>query len=153
MTDYHIRFGGPEVMIYWRVEGESVCIYSQLKQCPASRLIPPTGTTSSARSSRARSARRSCCGPSTGGGRPWTLGRALGEAGRIAKIVILLAYLDDEAYRRWILLQPNGGDARHALAHNVNVPRPQRRRCASRTARGERTSSTPSALVLNAIAW
>ena len=54
-----------------------------------------------------------------GGGRPCALGRALGEVGRIAKTVFLLAYLDDEAYRRRILTQLNRGEARHALARKV----------------------------------
>jgi TnpA family transposase len=54
-----------------------------------------------------------------GGGRPCALGRALAEVGRIAKTVFLLAYLDDEAYRRRILTQLNRGEARHALARKV----------------------------------
>jgi TnpA family transposase len=31
MTEWHQRYGGPGVMIYWHVERRSVCIYSQLK--------------------------------------------------------------------------------------------------------------------------
>jgi hypothetical protein len=31
MTEWHVRYGGPGVMIYWHVEKNSVCIYSQLK--------------------------------------------------------------------------------------------------------------------------
>ena len=54
-----------------------------------------------------------------GGGRPGALGRALAEVGRIAKTIFLLAYLDDEAYRRRILTQINRGEARHALARRV----------------------------------
>jgi len=38
MTEYHIRYGGPGVMIYWHVERKSVCIYSQLKHCSASEV-------------------------------------------------------------------------------------------------------------------
>ena len=38
-----------------------------------------------------------------GGGRPSTLGRAIGEVGRVAKTLYLLNYLDDESYRRRIL--------------------------------------------------
>jgi TnpA family transposase len=53
------------------------------------------------------------------GGRPSALGRALAEVGRIAKTIFLLAYLDDEAYRRRILTQINRGEARHALARKV----------------------------------
>ena len=33
MTQWHIRYGGRGVMIYWHVEKNSVCIYSQLKTC------------------------------------------------------------------------------------------------------------------------
>lgn len=32
------RASGPGVMIYWHVEGKSVCIYSQLKSCSASEV-------------------------------------------------------------------------------------------------------------------
>jgi TnpA family transposase len=44
-------------------------------------------------------------------GRPSTLARAIGELGRIAKTLYLLAYLDDENYRRRILVQLNRGEA------------------------------------------
>lgn len=33
MTEWHIRYGGRGVMIYWHVEKKSACIYSQLKTC------------------------------------------------------------------------------------------------------------------------
>jgi TnpA family transposase len=36
MTEWHQRYGGPGVMIYWHVERRSVCIYSQLKSCSGS---------------------------------------------------------------------------------------------------------------------
>ena len=36
MTEFHARYGGYGVMIYWHVERKSVCIYSQLKSCSAS---------------------------------------------------------------------------------------------------------------------
>jgi TnpA family transposase len=49
-------------------------------------------------------------------GRPSTLARALGELGRIPKTLYLLSYLDDETYRRRILLQLNRGEGRHRLA-------------------------------------
>ena len=38
MTEYHVRYGGPGVMIYWHVDRKSVCIYSQLKTCSASEV-------------------------------------------------------------------------------------------------------------------
>jgi Tn3 transposase DDE domain len=77
-----------------------------------------------------------------GGGRPSALGRALAEVGRIAKTIFLLAYLDDEAYRRRILTQINRGEARHALARKA--PTVTAVSCASPTARARRTSSAPS---------
>ena len=33
-----LRYGGPGVMIYWHVEKNSVCIYSQLKACSSSEV-------------------------------------------------------------------------------------------------------------------
>jgi TnpA family transposase len=54
-----------------------------------------------------------------GGGRPTTVARAIGEVGRIAKTLHLLAYVDDEAYRRRILVQLNRGETRHTLARHV----------------------------------
>jgi TnpA family transposase len=38
MTEWHARYGGPGVMIYWHVERKSVCVYSQLKTCSASEV-------------------------------------------------------------------------------------------------------------------
>ncbi len=38
MTEWHQRYGGPGVMIYWHVERRSVCIYSQVKTCSASEV-------------------------------------------------------------------------------------------------------------------
>ena len=38
MTEWHIRYGGKGVMIYWHVEKKSVCIYSQLKRCSSSEV-------------------------------------------------------------------------------------------------------------------
>jgi TnpA family transposase len=38
MTEWHARYGGPGVMIYWHVERKSACIYSQLKSCSASEV-------------------------------------------------------------------------------------------------------------------
>lgn len=31
MTNWHVRYAGPGIMIYWHVERKSLCIYSQLK--------------------------------------------------------------------------------------------------------------------------
>ena len=38
MTEWHIRYGGRGVMIYWHVEKKANCIYSQLKRCSASEV-------------------------------------------------------------------------------------------------------------------
>lgn len=38
MTEWHVRYGGRGVMIYWRVERKSTCIYSQLKNCSSSEV-------------------------------------------------------------------------------------------------------------------
>ena len=48
-----------------------------------------------------------------------TLAKAIGEIGRIAKTLYLLRYIDDEAYRRRILIQLNRGEGRHRLARTV----------------------------------
>jgi TnpA family transposase len=36
MTEWHARYGGRGVMIYWHVEKHSTCIYSQLRRCSSS---------------------------------------------------------------------------------------------------------------------
>ncbi|WP_406416653.1 Tn3 family transposase [Streptomyces sp. NBC_00842] len=38
MTEWHQRYRGPGVMIYWHVEKKSLCVYSQLKNCSASEV-------------------------------------------------------------------------------------------------------------------
>lgn len=38
MTEWHIRYRGRGVMIYWYVEKNSTCIYSQLKSCSSSEV-------------------------------------------------------------------------------------------------------------------
>lgn len=38
MTEWHIRYRGRGVMIYWHVEKKSACIYSQLKACSSSEV-------------------------------------------------------------------------------------------------------------------
>ena len=38
MTEWHARYGGRGVMIYWHVERKSACIYSQLKRCSSSEV-------------------------------------------------------------------------------------------------------------------
>ena len=38
MTEWHSRYGGRGVMIYWHVERRAACIYSQLKRCSSSEV-------------------------------------------------------------------------------------------------------------------
>jgi TnpA family transposase len=38
VTEWHARYGGRGVMIYWHVERRSNCIYSQLKRCSSSEV-------------------------------------------------------------------------------------------------------------------
>jgi TnpA family transposase len=38
MTEYHARYSGNGVMIYWHVEKKSLCVYSQLKSCSTSEV-------------------------------------------------------------------------------------------------------------------
>jgi TnpA family transposase len=38
MTEWHARYGGRGVMIYWHVEKRATCIYSQLKRCSSSEV-------------------------------------------------------------------------------------------------------------------
>ena len=51
--------------------------------------------------------------------RPTKLARALEEWGRVVKSLYLLSYIDDESYRRRILVQLNRGEERHQLARAV----------------------------------
>ena len=79
MTEYHARYGGPGVMIYWHVERNSACIHSQLTTCSASEVAamlqgllhhctdpsrPTTPTPTAPRSSGSRSATSSASGSS-----------------------------------------------------------------------------------------
>lgn len=38
LTEWHIRYRGRGVMIYWHVEKNSTCVYSQLKACSSSEI-------------------------------------------------------------------------------------------------------------------
>jgi len=38
LTEWHVRYRGRGVMIYWHVEKNSACIYSQLKSCSSSEV-------------------------------------------------------------------------------------------------------------------
>ena len=51
--------------------------------------------------------------------RPTKLARALQELGRLVKSLYLLRFIDDESYRRRILVQLNRGEGRHQLARVI----------------------------------
>jgi TnpA family transposase len=38
LTEWHLRYGGKGIMIYWHVEKHAVCIYSQLKTVLSSEV-------------------------------------------------------------------------------------------------------------------
>lgn len=38
MTEWHVRYRGPGVMIYWHVERKALCVHSQLKTCSSSEV-------------------------------------------------------------------------------------------------------------------
>jgi TnpA family transposase len=38
MTEWHLRYGGKGIMLYWHVERHAACIYSQLKTCSSSEV-------------------------------------------------------------------------------------------------------------------
>lgn len=38
MTEWHARYGGRGIMIYWHVAAHSTCIYSQLRRCSSSEV-------------------------------------------------------------------------------------------------------------------
>ncbi len=58
-------------------------------------------------------------------GRPTVLGRTIGEIGRLFKTCYLLAHLDDESYRRRILIQLNRGETRRRLARAIFYGKPE----------------------------
>ena len=51
--------------------------------------------------------------------RPTKLARALQELGRMVKTLYLLRFIDDESYRRRILIQLNRHEGRHRLARMI----------------------------------
>jgi TnpA family transposase len=38
LTEWHARYRGPGVMIYWHVDRKALCVYSQLKSCSSSEV-------------------------------------------------------------------------------------------------------------------
>ncbi len=38
LTEWHVRYRGPGIMIYWHVDKKACCIYSQVKSCSSSEV-------------------------------------------------------------------------------------------------------------------
>jgi TnpA family transposase len=38
LTEWHVRYRGPGVMIHWHVEKKALCVYSQVKACSSSEV-------------------------------------------------------------------------------------------------------------------
>jgi hypothetical protein len=83
------------------------------------------------------------------GKRPSTLTRAIGALGRIPKTLYVLAYVDDERYRRRILTQLNRGEIRHSVARTVFHG--QRGELRQRYREGQEDQLGALGLVVNAI--
>ena len=39
MTEWHVRYRGPGIMVYWHVDKKALCVYSQIKTCSSSEII------------------------------------------------------------------------------------------------------------------
>jgi len=83
------------------------------------------------------------------GKRPSGTARALIELGRVSKTLYLLRYIDDEAYRRRILVQLNRHESRHSLAREVMYGR--RGEIRQRYREGQEDQLGALGLVLNII--
>lgn len=78
------------------------------------------------------------------------LSKAIAEIGRIAKTLFLLSYVDDEAYRRRVLIQLNRHEKRHNIAREIfHGDRGQVRK---RYREGQEDQLGALGLVLNAVA-
>jgi TnpA family transposase len=81
--------------------------------------------------------------------RPSGLARALMNLGRIIKTLYLLNYIDNEDYRRHILIQLNKGESRHSLARTIYYGR--RGEIYQKYREGQEDQLTALGLVTNAI--
>ena len=81
--------------------------------------------------------------------RPSSLTKAIADLGRIPKTVHLLTYLDDESYRRRILVQLNRGEGRHAVARKICHG--QRGEIRKRYRQGQEDQLSALGLVTNAV--
>lgn len=78
------------------------------------------------------------------------LSKAIAEIGRIAKTLFLLSFVDDEAYRRRVLIQLNRHEKRHNLAREIfHGDQGQVRKCYRE---GQEDQLGALGLVLNAVA-
>jgi len=77
------------------------------------------------------------------------LTKAIGDLGRIPKTIHLLTYLDDESYRRRILVQLNHGEGRHAVARKICHG--QRGEIRKRYREGQENQLNAVGLVTNAV--
>ena len=83
------------------------------------------------------------------GGRASTLGRAIGELGRIPKTLHLLNFIADSNYRRHILNQLNRGEGRGRLSRKVFYG--QRGELRQRYREGQEDQLSALGLVVNAL--
>lgn len=81
--------------------------------------------------------------------RPSGLAKALMNLGRIIKTLYLLNYIDDEDYRRHILIQLNKGESRHNLARTIYYGR--RGEMYEKYREGQEDQLSTLGLVVNAI--
>lgn len=81
--------------------------------------------------------------------RPSTLARAIAELGRIPKTIHMLNFIDDESYRRRVLVQLNRGEQRHKLARRVYHG--QRGEVRKRYRQGQEDQLSALGLVVNVI--
>ncbi len=79
-----------------------------------------------------------------------TLAGALASVGRVAKSLFLLSYVDDEAYRRRILVQLNRHEKRHNVARKIFYG--QRGEVRKRYREGQEDQLGALGLVVNAVA-
>lgn len=81
--------------------------------------------------------------------RPSSLTRAISELGKIPKTIYMLNYIDDEGYRRRILIQINRGEGRHSLARFICHG--QRGEIRKRYREGQEDQLSALGLVTNAV--
>ena len=87
---------------------------------------------------------------SSAGSKQTKLAKAIAEVGRVAKSLFLLSYVDDEAYRRRVLVQLNRHEKRHNVARELfHGDRGQVRK---RYREGQEDQLSSLRLVLNAVA-